>query len=235
MAQSWNDVLKYIKINLGVPLNVLELSDDDIVENLKDQILPVFSQYSPKKAFKAIYPSNRIDDIGGKPLYQYRIPLEEEEYIIDILSVYFSESYDLIHSFSTLISSPMQTIDLVIWNSYRDIKRSLMKKNTWEFLPPDVILFDDEIKFSVIEYQTVHHELNTIEPDKYHLMFKKLCLSNVKLWLSAMRSKFENLTTPFGPINLNYEKMQQEGQQEREEVMQLLNMLPPDVLIHIDV
>ena len=66
-------------------------------------------------------------------------------------------------------------------------------------------------------------------------MFKKLCLANVKIWLAAMRSKFENLTTPFGTISLNYEVLKQEGNQEKEEVMQLLNMIPPDFLIHVDV
>ena len=49
MAQTWNDVLSYIKINLGVPLNKLEISDDDLVTNLRDQVLPLFSQYAPAK------------------------------------------------------------------------------------------------------------------------------------------------------------------------------------------
>lgn len=234
--QTWTDVLKFIKINLGVPLNNLELSDDELVENLKDQVLPVFSQFAPRKSFKAITSSNIIyrQNQDGHPLYQYRIPKETNEYIIDVLNVYHTQNRLLMSELSSLIHSPMQAIDIVIANSYNDIIRSLQKRQTWEFIPPDVIIFDDEIQYAVMEYQTIHDDLSTIDPDKYHLIFKKLCLANVKLWVASMRSKFENLQTPFGPLNLNYEKLQQEGQQEREECMQLLNMLPPDVLVHVD-
>ena len=31
--QTWSDVLNFIKINLGAPLNRLEISDDDVVKN----------------------------------------------------------------------------------------------------------------------------------------------------------------------------------------------------------
>ena len=235
MAQSWNDVLNYIKRNLGAPLNKLEISDDEMVKDLREQILPFFSQYAPRKKFKAIDNSHLISHTPGQPLFQYKIPLVYEEYIIDILNFYFSNNYNLVEIFTPLISNPEQAMDTIILNSYTDLVKSMQPANTWEFLPPDILVFDFDIGFGILEYNTVHEELMTIEPDKYHLMLKKLCLANVKIWLSAMRSKFENLTTPFGQLALNWEMLKNDGEKEKEEVLQLLNMIPPDFLIHIDV
>jgi len=233
--QTWSDVLSYIKINLGAPMNRLEISDDDLVKNLREQVLPFFSQYAPAKKFKTITNANLIAGLGGDPIYQYRIPLDPDEYVVDILNVYFTSSHGIMEMVTPLITTTEQVIDTIIYNSYSDLIASMQAVNTWEFIPPDKIMFDFEVNFGVVEYNTTHDSLKTIEPDKYHIMFKKLCLANVKIWISAMRSKFENLSTQFGPINLNWENLKQEGNQEKEEVMQLLNMIPPDYLLHVDV
>jgi len=232
--QTWNNVLNYIKINLGAPLNRLEISDDDIVKNLREQVLPFFSQYAPAKKFKAITNNNRLVGGDGDPLYQYKIPLDLDEYVIDILNVYFSRDSGMIDELNPFMSSTEEVLDVIIYNSYSDLIRSMQPVNTWEFIPPNKLIFDFDVPYGVVEYNTVHESLSTIEPDKYHIMFKKLCLANVKIWIAAMRSKFENLSTQFGPISLNWENLKQEGNQEKEEVMQLLNMIPPDYLLHID-
>jgi hypothetical protein len=233
--QTWNDILKYIKLNLGAPLNKLEMSDDEIVNNLREQVLPFFSQYAPAKEFKIITNDNILSGDRGAPLYRYRIPLSPEEYIVDVLNVYFTRNTSMIDTLTSIMSSTEEVLDTIIYNSYSDLVKSMQPVNTWEFLPPDILIFDFEVSYGVLEYNTVHNDLSTIDPDKYHLMFKKLCLAQMKTWIASMRSKFQSLTTPFGPIDLNWESLKQEGMQEREEVLQLLNMIPPDYLIHVDV
>ncbi len=57
-GQNWNNILNYVKLNLGAPLNLIEMSDDEIIENLKDQVLPVFSQYCPLKKWTYISPEH---------------------------------------------------------------------------------------------------------------------------------------------------------------------------------
>ena len=47
MPQTWNNLLEYIKLELGVPVNLLEISDDDIIKYIKNHALPEFSQYVP--------------------------------------------------------------------------------------------------------------------------------------------------------------------------------------------
>lgn len=234
--QTWNDVISFIKVNLGF-INKLEIPDDTIVENLRQHVLPFFSQFSAGlKKFKAISDENLVGTSqGGQPMYKYKIPLDDEEYIIDILNFYPSKNVNLLDVSIPFINSPESVIDAAITNSYIDAVRSLQAQNTWDFIPPNILIFDFSVGYGIIEYMTVHNELKTIDSDKYHLMFKKLCLANVKIWLAANRSKFENLNTPFGTLNLNWEALKAEGNQEKEEVTQLLNMIPADWLLHIDV
>ena len=90
-GQNWNNVLSYIKLNLGAPLNLIEMSDDEIVENLKEHTLQTFSQYCPLKKWVYIGPEHAVNTTGtpGKPQYVFKIPKPDDEPIVDILEVIF--------------------------------------------------------------------------------------------------------------------------------------------------
>jgi hypothetical protein len=124
-------------------------------------------------------------------------------------------------------------MDLVISNAYIDAVRSLQTRQTWEFIPPNIMVFDKEITGCVVIYNRPHITLDTVRPDLYHRVFKPLCLGHTKLWISSMRSKFENLTTPFGTLNLNYDKLQTEGQTLIDSAQAVLDTIPPDILIEV--
>lgn len=234
MAQTWNDVLEYIKIHLGVPVNILEISDEDIIRLLKNQVLPIFSQFSPRKKFGKIDNTNRhVGSFKAQPQWEYKIPLDADEYIIDIRDVYAGREPAILDTFGGSVLSSLDVIDVVMANSFTDAIRSMTTRQSWEFLPPNILLFDKPFRIGIIEYYTVHTSLTTIEPDKYHLYFKKLCLANIKLWVSSMRSKFDQLNTPAAQLQLNWERLETQGNQEKDEVMQALNLLPTDFLIYI--
>lgn len=233
-GQNWNNVLEYIKLNMGVPVNLLEISDDELVGYLKRHVLPHFSQYSPAKKYAYINASNLApSSIPGSPRYQYKIPTPPGEYIVDIVEVYFSGETSVIDYYDGSLVSAQVTMDVVIANAYIDATKSIQVKNTWEFIPPDLIIFDKEIKSAVVVYNTPHVTLETIRPDLFHKAFKPLCLGYTKVWIAAFRSKFESLATPFGQLNLNYDRLQTEGQQLIDNAISILETIPPDVLIDI--
>jgi len=235
MAQTWNDVLDFIKLKLGAKINLVELSDEELKKNISQQVLPYFSQYSPKKKFVSINSNNLIPQVKDKPRFMYKLPVKDDDYIIDILDAYVTSS-DVGTNISTELyafSSREEAMDLVINNSFIDAIKSLGIRNTWEFIPPDTLVFDVEIKFGLVVYNVPHSDLNTIKPDIYHIIFKPLCLAETKLWIYSIRSKFEGLNTPFGAINLNFQQLAQEGMQEKEKAEQLLISLPPDKLVEI--
>lgn len=229
--QTWNDILSYIKINLGVPINLLEIDDDEIIENLKGHVLPFFSQYVPTKKYINVNSSNLVPFQSGQNRFNYKIPVVDE-YITDIIEVYpCRQGTTILDDFAYITASSNSMIDTVIANSYLDIAAYLRIRNTWEFHPPDIIAFDQDLYSFIICYNTPHKNLNTIMPDMYHITFKPLCLCHVKLWLAARRSKFESLTLPFGTINLNYQKLEDEARTQIEEIKQKLEILPPDVFV----
>lgn len=234
-AQHWNDILSYIKINLGVPINLLEISDDDLIIQLRQHVLGLFSQYAPAKAWTYISGKDIIRGGPGSPQYMARIPVPSGTYIIDILEAYPTKEVSIVDMYGGALINAQAAMDLTISNAYIDAVRSLQVRNTWEFLPPDIMIFDKETLECVIVYNTPHRTLDTIRPDLYHRAFKPLCLGNAKLWISAMRSKFENLTTPFGALNLNYDKLQADGQTSIDAAMAVLETIPPDILIDVSI
>ncbi len=233
-GQNWNNVLEYIKLFLGVPVNLLEISDDDLIGYLKRQVLPYFSQYAPAKKYTFITDANRITPTtAGAPTYMYKIPVPPGEYIVDILEALPLRDTTVLDAYTRSLINANSAMDLVMLNTFVDAIKSVQVRNTWEFIPPDIIVFDQEIKACVITYNTPHATLDTIRPDLYHKAFKPLCLGYTKLWIASMRSKFESLATPFGQINLNYDRLLSEGQQHVEAATNILETIPPDILIEI--
>jgi len=224
-VQSWNNILSYIKANLGVPINMLELSDDDLVTYLSENTLVEFSNYVPKTEYTLIDKGNLVDD----KIYKYEIPVNK--YIIDVVDVY-TLKYQVPSDMSPM-TSPEDIIKRVIENKYSDIVRSLNSVITFKFEQPKyLIFFTDAITQylpAVVEYQTVYDNLNEIPADMYQY-FKKLCLADTMIMVGNMRSKFQ-LSTPFGQIMTNADELKQLGMQLRQEVLQALNTLPPDKLI----
>lgn len=239
-GQSWNNVLSYIKLSLGAPLNLVEISDSDIIEILKEHVLPVFSQYAPRRKWVLLSTKDLIrTHEHGQPLYQFKIPHEDDEPIIDILECIFGAYGVLTQEYGMIPFNTMGAIDQVIANSYIDAIRSITVHQTWDFIPPDIISIDVSLndwslttgKCVVVNYTTIHKTLDTIEPDFYSLCFKKMCLGQIMIYLSSLRGKYENLTTPFGAINLNAQSLYDQGTRLLEEANTFLASIPPDKLL----
>ena len=235
-AQNWNNVLSYVKIQLGVPTNMLEFPDDELIDHFREHVLPLFSQYSAARGYAIIREENKVlNTTAGSPQFVYRIPVPPDTYIIDILEAIPTKEETIVDMLGGAMINVKATMDMVISNVYIDAVRSMQVRNTWEFLPPDILMFDKQISACVVIYKTDHTLLNTVRPDVYHKAFKPLCLAFTKLWVAAQRSKFENLSTPFGQINLNYDTLKNEGATEKDAAMQILETLPPEILIHVGI
>lgn len=238
-SQTWSSILRYLKRELGTGVQLLEMSDDEIIEGLDEDVLSLFSQYCPAKDYTFITNSNRIAHTrAGQPQYMYLLPISEETNIIDIYDVYVQ---DIEHQLNELglvenelysVSSDLM-IDIVISNAYTDAARSLGVRNTWEFFPPRQLQLDKEVSHAAVVYNCPHSSPKTVRPDMYNTTFKPLCLGTVQRWLVAKRSKFENVATPFGQLNLNWQKLETDSQTHIQDAMQKLELVPPDKLIEV--
>jgi len=236
-SQTWSSILKYLKRELGTGVTLLEMSDDDIVEGLEEDVLALFSQYSPHRTHSFITGSNQVEFTKpGQPRWLYKIPTESGETIIDIYEVMPNTIGEYLDEFGQDVvdlNSADNMIDMVISNSYTDAARSLSVHNTWRFYPPDLLEFDNQIERATVIYDVPHVTPKTVRADMYNSTFKPLCLGTVQRWLVAKRSKFENVATPFGQINLNWNKLESDSQTHIQDAMQKLELIPPDKLIEI--
>jgi hypothetical protein len=116
-----------------------------------------------------------------------------------------------------------------------DMAKYMRARRTWEYFPPHFIEFDLRCKNALIVYNTAHDSVETIPPDLYTSIFKPMCSAYTKKWLANLRSKYESLATPMGEIRINWQKLDQEATTELEKVEQILNSLPPDIILDVNV
>jgi len=246
--QNWNNILSFIKIKLGSKINLLEISDDDILKEIKEHAIYEFSQYCPFKKRININNTNRIATDIGEQSWVYKIPIEENQPIIDILDVVTvdgSNDFDFdINSIKNQYNIGLTPTmsgesffgiqDIFMANKYNDIMSSMRVRNTWDFLPPDMISFDEQICNGIVIFNTIHNEPSTIMPDMYHI-FKRLCLGYIQETLASVRSKFEELNTPYGQIRINFQKLQEDANTNLQYARDQLNLVPSDHVLYINV
>ena len=244
MRQNWNNLLDYIKRNMGTNINLLELSDEEIIKGLKDDVLPQFSQYVPLKKYCKITSENRVNSDVGSNL-MYKIPTND--YIIDVFDVfsthhsnmsglddpYYDTKYAMDYTYHG--GDYFGLIDNVINNNYNDIAKFEGVRLTHQFIPPDILEFSKPLIGGIVEYHTIHENLSTIRPDMYHEALKPFCLGSVQLWLSRIRSKYGELSTAIGTIRLNWEKLEQDAKENMDKAKDIFERLPPDALVHVSV
>lgn len=251
--QTWNNILNYIKRNTGAKLNLLEMDDEEIIEGLKEDIIPLFSQYSPLKKYCIIGPPQLQEHQNdGDTLWKYILPIESGEYIIDVHDVYMDSTSQLDPFYGTKYSSDAVPgsirlygygstgvygggmIDVAIDNEFFSIMNSMTPKNTWEFSPPKTIRFDKQVRVACIIYNTNHVDPSTINPDFYHIILKPLCLGHTLKWISALRSKFEGLSTPMGELKVNWQKTEQDAEKNIQQAQQKMEQILPDHFLSIE-
>jgi len=254
--QNWNNVIRYIKRKLGVPLNFLELSDASIREIILEDVLPAFSQYlgtpvwfrlGPEHVITTDDKATNIDeslfvDATTTNYYiaeRYQIPVPLDMSIVDVQEIYWPQygatagtAAETIQNMGMMSMNPM---DMAIMNVYSDIQKSMMTLPTYRFIPPKDLLLDISLfgKHIILECKAVHSDLETIPSDMYHELFKPMCLAEILDDVIQLRKKYRIMSTPFGEINLNWEELQTRHDTIKQTVQEKLDSLPPDHLVSI--
>ncbi len=255
--QNWNNILRYIKRKLGVPLNFLELTDADIKEIIVEDVLPAFSQYVGRAVWIKIGPEHNVpamkdvqipnaDDVyvdNTNNNYfmaeRYIIPVPEDMSIVDVQELYWPQYFagnvanldaEVLQSVGALSMDPTE---ILINNVYSDIAKSLSTVPTFRFIAPNELLLDASLggHHIIIECKVVHNDLSTIPSDMYHEIFKPWALAEVLDTVIQMRKKYRAMTTPFGEINLNWEELQTRYDTIMQTIQEKVDSLPPDILI----
>lgn len=224
MAQNWNNIINFIKANLGTKHSSIELTDDEFITYFKEQSLSYFSQIIPLSHWIMVTGANLVSTPNLYSQHTYKLPISDNISLIDIASVYMADHSDNFMNESFYTNSA----DLVMANTFNDMTQFLKSVNDYQFIKPDILRFNDEPANAnfIIELNIEHSNLNTIPGDMYHKLFKQICLLDAFELIINNRNKYNNLTTPFGQIDLNIDYITQRSQELRQKIDDIIDNLP---------
>jgi len=225
-------VIDYIKLNLSSPINIIELSNDEIWSYLVQFTIPEFSSYWPDEHKMKFDPNDPAvaTDIAN----EYIIQDEEGMEILDVVDLISNNSVMEGHPIVGMTSgTPEQYVQEVLMSS--GMHRWGYTSYEFEFIHPNILrIAGNSTGLSVIVYERVHpYDLRTISGhmEKY---FLKFALADIKIIIGNRRKKFQNYTTPHGEIPLNADEIKSEGKDEKQQVIDYLRENVPPYLV-IDV
>jgi len=230
--QNYENIIDYIKLNLGASTNAFEFSDDEILDIICAHTLPEFSKYNPLiRYYRMTYEDNLISE-NPTHIYQFK-NFNYKIFKINLVIPKSSVS-DMNMQYAWASRDIGDVTNYLMNMNYLDMQQIAVAPHTWRFFPPDKIeitratqslqsFLDDFIA----EVACIHNDPSTINPDVYSY-FRDLSLADIMIFIGRLRSKFENFVSPYGEISVNARSLLEEGTQLREKTLESLKNLPPD-------
>jgi len=223
--QSWDNIISYIRTELGADAMDLEISDQKMVELIQAHVMPEFSNYDPLVKYYKMYTGNIISQFTN---FDYKIMginniIEQANYV------------DYSQMFSQAIAGDIT--DFLTRQNYLDMASLAKADNTWKFLPPDKIqmvragysYLSEEF---IVVLNVAHNDPSSISPGIYD-SFRDLATAYIMNAIGKIRKKYNNFTTPFGQIQLNADELVSDAKELRQRTIEELKRTPPDVYIHV--
>jgi len=226
---SWENILDYIKYNLGASVNSIELKDDEIIGILTKHVLPVFSKYIPLHKYLLMFENS--DCIQHEPFLLYKLKTDYKILRVEEL-IYKPGALDL-NQFYSIQQNGGDIINYLISTVQMSMATDIVPRNYWNYIAPDklqIILGANNYWASrdfIVKLSMVHKDPSTVDPDQYTLL-KDLALAEIMIAIGRIRTKFANFSTPQAQVELASDQMIQEGQQLKQQIMQELEALPPE-------
>jgi len=193
--QSWDNIIDYIKTELGADVMALELTDQQIMEKIKMHVMPEFSNYDPLVKYYKMFEGNIISQ---DPIITYQFTNFDYK-ILGISSIIEQANYvDYNQMFSQSVAGDIT--DFLVRQNYLDMASITQADNTWKFLPPDKIQMQRAgysylSREFVVVLNVAHADPTSISPALYD-SFRDLSTSYIMNAIGKIRKKFNNFNTP---------------------------------------
>jgi len=210
---SMSDVLQYIEYRLGYShAEIKELTEYDMIKTVENVTLPVFSKYYPYFHNHVI--DTEKDAVPNSPGTYY---LKTDLRIFGVSKV-LPWSMDITgRTSSRTFQDP---VDLFIVNSFDAL---LVSPITYQFHPGTntIELSPKNYAFGrlLVQLKAVHPPHCKFIPDAYVDIFKDLSLWDVCIGINAIRSKFTNISTIYGTLELD-SSLLESAKDERKELIE---------------
>lgn len=235
--QNWNNLIGYVKRKLGAPLNLIELSDNDIYESIIGGVLPAMSQYIGKPMWLRLGTEHKVDpnESSEHTEYMYRIPIPQDSILIDVYDVYYSRDNMGVLGIYQNMLAVLDPRDTVMTNEFLDMLSSMETVQAFHFIPPDKIWFERHLFNSdiILECKVQHTNLSTVPSDIYQEILKPWALAETLENIAAIRKKYNDVSSPFGNFGLNAAELETKAETIKQNIQEKLDSMPPDHLVHI--
>lgn len=217
-------ILRYIEKKLGYKFNELELDHNDIIENIKEETLPLFSKYFP---FQVKHTLNTVTDLVDGESNIFNI---DNEYGLEIINVsrLISSGSSSLGYMGEGVTAPMHPVAISCNNDpfmgqfTSDLSSIGRNPTTFRFIYPNKL----EILPSTFGNTNIAVMLNCVHPDHFGTIpmnlqefFLKLALYDTQEALYHIRHRIVNLQTSYGSIELFIDELQS-ASDKREELIE---------------
>jgi len=194
-------IIRRLEKNLGFKFMDLEISHDEIIENIKDEPLKVFSKYFPYQETCVVDPANRVEP------YKNRFYVKTQNQCIGVNRLIGSSLLGanyvtgLLHPVAAdmLLGDPISrqlNIDLLSFTS---------NPITCKYIEPgmiEVYPYYNNIQSYVLVMNVVHPDHFGTIPINMEDEFMKYARYDTEATLYKMRQRFSSINTPYGNIEL---------------------------------
>ena len=227
LYQTWKIVLSHIHGELGSGNTKLEITDREIITNIQEQVMPIFSSYSDNIRY---YRMSAADIISESPVLVYKFKDDLEYGISEIKRVIPEAIYTSLDFAQISMTGSGDITDFLVRENYTQMSQMVRADTTWKFVRPNEIhmirpaISYDSYNF-IIEYGAVHLSPETIDTALWQ-EFLDLATASIMVKVGKIRKKFNNFTTPFGQIELNADELINEGKELKRDALDRLNRTP---------
>lgn len=233
-----NEVLTYIKDNLGWPFMHLELEDQKIIEYTTDHTRKEFSYYIPqvhKISLNLTLAANKVPGVAN----EWYITDPQGLEILNVVDFYTTSGDLYLHGHPPL--GPMSMGELGGWalavHDAMTVKMFSSFDYTFEFRHPNIMRISPIPGPSpgviTVEYERQQPPDLSGVPNDLQLYYKKLALGDIMMVIGRIRKRYGggNLRTPFGEIPLESDIYEEGKELKRETIEMMERLFIPNVRI----
>lgn len=211
-------IIRRLEKNLGYKFMDLEITHDEIIDNIKDETLRIFSKFFPYQERAVVSVDDRVEPYDNR----YYIHTQNECIGINrfIGSSLLGANYvtGLLHP----IAADMLLGDPISRQLNIDLLSFTTNPVTVQYYEPGMIEITPayaNVKCHVIVANVVHPDHFQTIPINLEDEFMKYALADTKCTLYTMRTRFQNIQTPYGNMELFLESLQN-GEEEKRQLVE---------------
>lgn len=206
------EVLREIETRLGASIQILELSEEDIMKIIQQSTIRTFSIYYPLRQTTIIHPKS--DKVPERTNVFY---IKSDLEIIGVSKV-------LAENYFGNTGLPMATIDSdpVYRQFTTDLQSMFVQPITFDFESPNLVeIFPKRMLVGdfTLEYKAVHPAHFGTIPLSLREEFLNLATIDVRRALYPIRHRFQNINTAFGNIELFMDKLES-AEEDRKDILE---------------